>query len=55
VKLRNYAGEFIAHDGISPGEIVVRSPWAVEGYYDDPIAVRNFGKAAICIPVTLAQ
>jgi fatty-acyl-CoA synthase len=35
VKLRNDAGEFIVHDGISPGEIVVRSPWAVEGYYKD--------------------
>lgn len=36
VKLRNEAGEFIPHDGISSGEIVVRSPWAVEAYYNDP-------------------
>ena len=35
VKLKNDAGEFIAHDGISPGEIVVRSPWTVNGYYND--------------------
>ena len=36
VKLRNDAGEFMAHDGISAGEIVVRSPWAVAAYYNDP-------------------
>jgi fatty-acyl-CoA synthase len=35
VKLRNEAGEFIPHDGISPGEVVVRSPWAVSSYYND--------------------
>ena len=35
VKLRNDAGEFVAHDGISAGEIVVRSPWTVNGYYND--------------------
>lgn len=35
VKLINDAGEFVAHDGVSSGEIVVRSPWAVQGYYHD--------------------
>jgi fatty-acyl-CoA synthase len=35
VKLRNEAGEFIAHDGVSSGEIVIRSPWATGGYYKD--------------------
>jgi fatty-acyl-CoA synthase len=37
VKLRNDAGEFVAHDGSSQGEIVVRSPWTTGGYYNDPI------------------
>jgi fatty-acyl-CoA synthase len=36
VRLRNDAGEFVAHDGVSAGEIVVRSPWTVNGYYNDP-------------------
>jgi fatty-acyl-CoA synthase len=35
VKLRNEAGEFVANDGVSQGEVVVRSPWAVKGYYND--------------------
>jgi fatty-acyl-CoA synthase len=35
VRIRNDRGEFLAHDGISPGEIVVRSPWTVAGYYND--------------------
>lgn len=37
VKLRNEAGEFVANDGVSQGELVVRSPWATNGYYKDPI------------------
>ena len=36
VKLRNDQGEFIDHDGVSQGEIVVRSPWTTGGYYNDP-------------------
>ena len=36
VKLKNEAGEFVANDGLSQGEVVVRSPWAVKGYYNDP-------------------
>lgn len=36
VRLRNDAGEFVANDGLSQGELVVRSPWAVGGYYNDP-------------------
>jgi fatty-acyl-CoA synthase len=35
LKLRNEAGEFMAHDGISQGELVVRSPWITGGYYND--------------------
>jgi fatty-acyl-CoA synthase len=35
VRLRNDAGEFMPHDGIASGEIVVRSPWAVAAYYKD--------------------
>ena len=35
LKLRNEAGEFMAHDGISQGELVVRSPWTTGGYYND--------------------
>ena len=36
VKLRNDAGEFVANDGLSQGEVVVRTPWTVNGYYNDP-------------------
>lgn len=36
VKLRNAAGEFVDSDGVSQGEVVVRSPWTVDGYYNDP-------------------
>ena len=36
VKLRNDAGEFVANDDLSQGEVVVRSPWTVNGYYNDP-------------------
>jgi fatty-acyl-CoA synthase len=36
VKLKNAAGDFVTNDGISRGEVVVRSPWAVKSYYDDP-------------------
>jgi len=35
VKLRNDDGEFVAHDGVSSGEIVVRSPWVIQGYFND--------------------
>lgn len=37
VRLRNDAGEFVTNDGLSQGELVVRSPWAVGGYYNDPV------------------
>ncbi len=36
VKLRNDAGEFVANDGMSQGEVVVRAPWTTTGYYNDP-------------------
>ena len=35
LKLRNDNGEFMAHDGTTPGELVVRSPWTTGGYYND--------------------
>jgi fatty-acyl-CoA synthase len=35
VKIRNEAGEFLAHDGVTSGELVVRSPWTTGGYYKD--------------------
>lgn len=28
----------IAHDGKSAGEIVIRAPWATQGYFKDPVA-----------------
>jgi fatty-acyl-CoA synthase len=31
VKLRNEAGEFVTNDGLSQGEVVVRSPLGREG------------------------
>lgn len=37
VNLKNKAGEFVANDGLMQGEVVVRSPWAVKGYYNDPV------------------
>jgi fatty-acyl-CoA synthase len=36
VRLRNEKGEFLPNDGVSQGEVVVRSPWAVNSYYKDP-------------------
>ena len=44
VRLRNDAGEFIANDGLSQGELVVRSPWAVGGYYNDPVRSEELWK-----------
>jgi len=44
VKLRNEAGEFVANDGVSKGELVVRAPWAVNGYYKDPIRSEDLWK-----------
>ena len=44
VRLRNDAGEFVANDGLSPGELVVRSPWAVGGYYNDPVRSEELWK-----------
>jgi fatty-acyl-CoA synthase len=36
VGLKNETGELVPSDGISQGEVVVRSPWAVKSYYNDP-------------------
>jgi fatty-acyl-CoA synthase len=36
VRIRNENGEFLPNDGLSEGEVVVRSPWAVNSYYNDP-------------------
>ena len=44
VRLRNDAGEFVANDGLSQGELVVRSPWAVGGYYNDPVRSEELWK-----------
>jgi fatty-acyl-CoA synthase len=44
VKLRNDAGEFVANDGLSQGELVVRSPWAVNGYFNDPVRSEELWK-----------
>ena len=35
-KLMDDDGQFVPHDGHSLGEIVVRTPWATQGYYNDP-------------------
>lgn len=35
-KLMDDNGQFVPHDGHSLGEIVVRTPWATQGYYNDP-------------------
>lgn len=44
VKLKNEKGEFIANDGRSQGEIVVRSPWAVKSYYNDAVRSKELWK-----------
>lgn len=35
-RLLDDEGNFVPHDGHSLGEIVVRTPWATQGYYNDP-------------------
>ncbi|GAB3889078.1 fatty acid--CoA ligase [Spirosoma agri] len=35
-RLMNDEGEFLPHDGETLGEIVVRTPWTTQGYYNDP-------------------
>jgi fatty-acyl-CoA synthase len=35
-KLMGDDGQFVPHDGHSLGEIVVRTPWTTQGYYNDP-------------------
>ncbi|MCK8491010.1 fatty acid--CoA ligase [Spirosoma sp. RP8] len=34
-RLMDDTGQFVAHDGQSLGEIVVRTPWTTQGYYND--------------------
>ncbi|HOE72300.1 MAG TPA: fatty acid--CoA ligase [Deltaproteobacteria bacterium] len=36
VEIADSQGRFLPHDGESTGEIVIRSPWATEGYFKDP-------------------
>ncbi|MBC8151569.1 MAG: fatty acid--CoA ligase [Bacteroidetes bacterium] len=36
MRLMDDDGNFVAHDGHSLGEVVVRCPWATQGYYNDP-------------------
>ena len=43
-KLKNERGEWVANDGFSQGEVVVRSPWAVKGYYNDPVRSEELWK-----------
>jgi fatty-acyl-CoA synthase len=35
-RLMDDEGNFVPHDGHSLGEIVVRTPWLTQGYYNDP-------------------
>jgi len=35
-RLMDEEGEFVPHDGETLGEIVVRTPWTTQGYYNDP-------------------
>ena len=35
-RLMDEDGQFVPHDGQSIGEIVVRTPWTTQGYYNDP-------------------
>lgn len=36
MRLMDDDGNFVAHDGHSLGEIVVRCPWTTQGYFNDP-------------------
>jgi len=36
LKVVDHLGTPLPHDGVSVGEIVVRSPWLTKGYYKDP-------------------
>lgn len=36
VEISDPEGRFLPHDGQSAGEIVIRSPWATAGYFNDP-------------------
>ena len=36
MRLMDDEGNFVPHDGHSLGEIVVKCPWATQGYYNDP-------------------
>ncbi|MFD2569677.1 fatty acid--CoA ligase [Spirosoma soli] len=36
MRLMDDDGNFVPHDGQSLGEIVVKCPWATQGYYNDP-------------------
>jgi fatty-acyl-CoA synthase len=44
VRIMDDAGKFVADDGLSQGELVVRSPWAVGGYYNDPVRSEELWK-----------
>ncbi len=35
------AGARLPHDGVTPGELVVRGPWITDGYYLNPEATRG--------------
>ena len=41
IRLRGKNGEFVPHDGKTIGEIVIRAPWATEGYYKDEEKTAN--------------
>ena len=41
IRLLDPSGKTVPHDGVSTGEVCVRTPWLTAGYHNDPERTRN--------------